>query len=101
MPPQNMPVQRLMVAMLSLDLSCSGLVTHSGEILTNDTHHKKKSDELLPTEDIKMKKFIRYYRHIIINNTRKEEGKIYSLYAIHCRGVAQRGRGRERGGELI
>ena len=62
MPSQNLPVQRLMVAVLPLDLSCSGLVTHSGEILTNDKPHKKKTDELFPTEDIEMKKFIRYYK---------------------------------------
>jgi len=62
MPSQNMPVQRLMVAMLPLNLSCSGLVTHSGEILTIDKPHKKKSDGLFPTEDIEMKKFIRYYK---------------------------------------
>ena len=34
MPFLNMPVQRLMVAVLQLDLPCSGPVTHSGEILT-------------------------------------------------------------------
>jgi len=51
-----MPVQRLMVAMLPLDLSCAG------EILTNDKSHKKKSDGLFPKDDIEMKKFIRYYK---------------------------------------
>jgi len=60
MPPQNMPVQRLMVAMLPLDFSCYGLVIHSGEILTNDKPHKKNSDGLLPTDDIEVKKYIRY-----------------------------------------
>jgi len=34
MPPLNMPVQRLKVVILPLDLPCSGTVTHSGEILT-------------------------------------------------------------------
>ena len=34
MPSQNMPVQKLKVAILPLDLPCSGPVTHSGEILT-------------------------------------------------------------------
>jgi hypothetical protein len=33
MPSLNMPVQRLKVAILPLDLPCSGPVTHSGEIL--------------------------------------------------------------------
>jgi hypothetical protein len=62
MPPQNVPVERLMVAMLPLDFSCYGLVTHSGEIQTNDKPHKKNSDGLLPTDDTEMKKCIRYYK---------------------------------------
>ena len=40
----NMPVQRLKVAMLPLDLPCSGPVTHSGEILTTGKSHGKKTD---------------------------------------------------------
>jgi hypothetical protein len=40
----NMPVQRLKVAILPLDLPCSGPVTHSGEILTADEAHRKKPD---------------------------------------------------------
>ena len=36
-----MPVQRLNVAILPLDLPCSGLVTHLGEILTIGKTHKK------------------------------------------------------------
>jgi len=39
-----MPVQRLEVAILRLDLLCSGPVTHSGEILTTDKSHGKKPD---------------------------------------------------------
>jgi len=34
MPSLNMPVQRLKVAILPLDLPSSGPVTHSGEVLT-------------------------------------------------------------------
>jgi len=30
----NMPAQKLKVAILPLDLPCSGFVTHSGKILT-------------------------------------------------------------------
>jgi len=37
-----MPVQRLKVAILPLDLPCSGPVTHSGEILTTGKSHGKK-----------------------------------------------------------
>jgi len=44
MPPLNMPAQRLKVAILPLDLPCSGSVTHSGEILTTGKSHGKKPD---------------------------------------------------------
>ena len=39
MPSINMPVQRLKVTILPLDLPCSGPVTHSGEILTTGKSH--------------------------------------------------------------
>jgi len=38
----NMPVQRLKVAILSLDVPCSGPVTHSGEILTTGQSHQNE-----------------------------------------------------------
>jgi hypothetical protein len=41
-PTQNKPVQRLKVAILPLDLPCSGLITHSGEIIATGKSHKKK-----------------------------------------------------------
>ena len=44
MPSINMPVQRLKVATLPLDLSCPRPVTHSGEILTTGMSHGKKPD---------------------------------------------------------
>jgi hypothetical protein len=40
----NMPVQKLKVAILPLNLPCSGSVTHSGEILTIYKSHEKKPD---------------------------------------------------------
>jgi hypothetical protein len=40
----NMPVQRLKLATLPLDITCSGLVTHSGEIFTTGKSHGKKPD---------------------------------------------------------
>jgi len=43
MPSLNMPIQRLKVATLPLNLPCSGPVTHSGEIFTTDKSHVKKS----------------------------------------------------------
>jgi hypothetical protein len=42
MPPLNMPVQRLKVAILQLDSPCYGPVTHSGEILTPGNSHGYK-----------------------------------------------------------
>jgi hypothetical protein len=42
MPSLNMPVQRLKVAILPLDLTYSGPITHSGEILTTGRSHRKK-----------------------------------------------------------
>jgi len=44
MPSLNMSVQRLEVAILPLDLPCSGPVNHSGEILTTGKSHGKKPD---------------------------------------------------------
>jgi len=44
MPSLNMPVERLKVAILPLDLPCSGPVTHSVENLTTGKSHGKKPD---------------------------------------------------------
>jgi len=44
MPSLNMPVQRLKVAILPLDLPYSGPLTHSGEILTTGKFHGMKMD---------------------------------------------------------
>jgi hypothetical protein len=43
-----MPVQKLNVTILPLDLACSGLVTLSGKILTPGKSHKKKPDGFIP-----------------------------------------------------
>jgi len=43
----NVPIQRLKVAILPLDLPCSGPVTHSGEILATGKSHRKKPDRPL------------------------------------------------------
>jgi hypothetical protein len=43
-PSQNTPVQRLKVATLPQDLSCSVPVTHSGGISITGKSHKKKPD---------------------------------------------------------
>ena len=57
MPSQNMPVQRLKVAVLLLQYS--ELITHSGEILTIGKSHKKKPDGF-PKDDVEMKKVLRF-----------------------------------------
>jgi len=48
MPSLNVPVQRLKVAILPMDLPCSGLVTPSGEIPTTVWRHKKMPDGFFP-----------------------------------------------------
>jgi len=55
MPSHNMPVQTLKVAILPLDLPCSGLVTHSGNISITGKSHKTKPDGSLK-DDTEMKK---------------------------------------------
>jgi len=60
MPSLNTPVQRLKVAMLPLDLPCSGPVTHSGEILTTGKSHRKKPDRFSLNYDTDVKKVSRF-----------------------------------------
>jgi len=50
----NVPVQRLKVAMLPMDLPCSGLIIHSGEILTTGKSHKKTMGRLFPKDNSEM-----------------------------------------------
>ena len=56
MPSFNMSVQRLKVAVLSLDLPCSGSVTYSGEMLTTGKSHGKKPDIFSLKDDTDVKK---------------------------------------------
>jgi len=60
MPSLNMPVQRLKVAILPLDLPCSGPVTHSGEILTTGKSHGKKLDRFFLNDDRDVKNVSRF-----------------------------------------
>ena len=55
-----MSVQRLKVAILPLDLPCSGPVTHSGEILTTGKSHGKKPDRFSLNDDTDVKKVLRF-----------------------------------------
>jgi len=58
MPSQNMPVQRLKVAFLLLDLPCFVLITHSGEIQTTGKSHKKKPGGVFPKDDLEIRKVL-------------------------------------------
>jgi hypothetical protein len=51
MPSLNMPVQRLKIRILPLDLPCSGPLTNSGEILTTGKSHGKKPDRFSLNDD--------------------------------------------------
>ena len=48
------------VAILPLDLPCSGPVTHSGEILTTGKSHGKKPDRFSLNDDTDVKKVLRF-----------------------------------------
>jgi len=56
MPSLSMPVQRLKVAILPLDLPCSGPVTHSGVILTTGKSHGKKPGSFSLNDNMDVKK---------------------------------------------
>jgi len=63
MPSLNMPVQRLKIAILPLDLPCSGPVTHSGEILTTGKSHGKKPDIFCLNDNMDVEKVIHSFIH--------------------------------------
>ena len=69
MPSLSKPVQRLMVAILLLDLPCSGTVTHSRGILTTGKSHGKKPDRfvIIPVFIVFNKK----YEHVVANFSMK------------------------------
>jgi len=52
-----MPVQRLKVAILPLDLPCCGPVTHSGEILTSVKSHEKKPDRFSLNDNMDVERY--------------------------------------------
>jgi len=56
---QNMPVQRLNLATLPLDLPCYALIIHSEEILTTGKSHNKKPDGLFPKDEVANVYFVR------------------------------------------
>ena len=56
MPSLNTPVQRLKVAILPLDLPCSGPVTQSGENLTTGKSHGKKRDRFSLNDNMDVEK---------------------------------------------
>jgi len=71
-PSLNIPVQRLKVAILPLDLTRPGPVTHSGKILTTDKSHGKKPDRFSLNDDTDVKNVSRFkYASLVkyINST--------------------------------
>jgi len=56
-----MPVQKLKVAILPLDLPCSGPITLSGEILTTGNSHGKKPDRFSLNDNMDVEKELFYY----------------------------------------
>jgi len=63
-PSLNMPVQRLKVAILPLDLPCSGPVTHSGEILNTGKSHGKKQDRFSLKDDREVKTLLPNFQQV-------------------------------------
>ena len=59
MQPQNTLVQWLKLAIWPLDLPCSGLIIHAGEILTTGKSHKKL-DIIFPKDYSQMKKVLQF-----------------------------------------
>ena len=58
MPSHNMPVQRLKIAVLPLDLPCFGLINRSEEILTTGKFHSKKPDRLFPEDNLEYVSYV-------------------------------------------
>ena len=83
MPSLNTPVQRLKVAILPMDLPCSGPVTHSGEILTTGKSHGKKPDRFSLNDDTDVKKVLRFKYKCSLYYFMSERG--FEMYCIiHC-----------------
>jgi len=67
MPSLNMPLQRRKVAILPLDLPCSGPATHLGESLTTGKSHGKKPDRFSLNDKMDVEKVSRFkYIYIYI-----------------------------------
>jgi len=89
MPSLKMPVQRLKVAILPVDLPCSGPVTHSGEILTTGKSHGKKPDRFPLNDNMDVEKVSRFeYKcnvHVEIQGF--DEGIDYFIFYVFHRYV--------------
>ena len=72
MPSLNMPVQRLKVTILLLDLPCSGPVTHSGEILTTGKSHGKKADRFALNDETDVKNLTRIKFFSTLSHNRQD-----------------------------
>ena len=80
-----MPVQRLKVAILLLDLPCSGPVTYSGEILTTGKSHGKKPDRFSLNDNTQYFPRLTLIRRKITSNSNLitvQQDMTYSVYYI-------------------
>ena len=80
MPSLNMPVHILKVAILPLDLPCSGPVTYSGKILTTGKSHRNKPDRIffkhfcvtLPIANYTPGVYLSGFRKAVVTSTHKK-----------------------------
>jgi len=101
-----MPLWRLKLAVLPLDLPSSGLKTQWGKILTTDKPHKKKTDGLSPKDEseiwhvyikIELRSFIMLPEGVRSLNSQNGgttdlqwpsavlwQKKMFCMYALHC-----------------
>jgi len=81
MPSLNTPVQRLRLAILPLDVPCSGPITHSGEILTTGKSYGKKPDRFTLNDDTDVEKVLRLkYATWNIRGLREKEEELDNKY---------------------
>jgi len=76
-PSLNMPVQRLKLANLPLDLPCPGPVTHSREVLTTGKSHGKKPDRRTCEPNLLTNNYLISFECTTI--TREMSGRYYKL----------------------
>jgi hypothetical protein len=92
-PFQNTPVQRLQRAILPLDLTCSGFVTHSGEIQTTGRSRNKYGNKnkinlfhfctaVLTANEVHKKKIKFHGTHFLNSEGHHQCPVLYDVYNI-------------------